>query len=406
MSQLEKNNILVLETANTVAEYCSDQNCGIYQLESVRDLDAAFACLEKNTPIIILIETGKLEFDGLAACKTLSRDAKTQNIPIMLLASDSGLENEIEAYLAGAYDYLEQPIDPAKLLHKLDFFRKHRSLTQQLTVEAKNAADTALSLMVGNNELGQAIRFVERSYAVIDYQSLADAFLSVTDNLGLKCGLYFNSNTGPMFYGSGGVISPIESDLLLRLHDTADRIMDFSNRTIFRYPRISLIVKNMPLDDMEKYGRIKDLMPSMLGAADARVGSLDTEAALVKQTNDVRESYQLVRETLQNLAANFTNNQQKTLNTMQDMLNELDYRLPSMGLEEDQESYLIGRVDAAVSEAATINNNGEELNHAFQSISVLLDHLAKQQDHILEIVLTRQSGEDETTPDDDDIELF
>ena len=72
------------------------------------------------------------------------------------------------------------------------------------------ASETALSAMAGSSELGQAIRFVERSYEAQNYQELAQQFLSVTEGLGLKCCLYFNSYIGELFFSSAGEVSPLE----------------------------------------------------------------------------------------------------------------------------------------------------------------------------------------------------
>jgi len=405
MTETERKNLVIgkgKELKQRLLDAGYDGPSSFYQ---ATDTEEALAFLDSQIPNTIIIQDTE-DMDGIAVCKALTEAHQLTTVPILLFATNNDLEQEIEAYLAGAYAYLTEPVNIELIKNKLYFFNRQTDKTEQLKTEAKSATDTALSLMVGNNELGQAIRFVERSYAVIDYQALANAFLSVTDNLQLKCALFFNTNAGALYFGTDNNISPIESDLLLRLHEAEDRIMDFNNRTVFRYPRISLLVKNMPLDDMERYGRIKDLMPSMLGAADARVGSLDTEAVLIRQTNDVSESYQHVRETLQGLSDDFTDNQKKTMKTMEKMLSELEFKLPSMGLEEDQEKYLISRVDAAVVENATINDNADKLQFAFQSISLLLDHLAQQQENILTIVMTRQTEEDESTPEEDDVELF
>ena len=52
-------------------------------------------------------------------------------------------------------------------------------------------------------------------------------------------------------------------------------IVDLGCRSAFNYPRVSLIVKNMPVDDPDAYGRAKDYLASIAEAADMQVQALD-----------------------------------------------------------------------------------------------------------------------------------
>ena len=48
--------------------------------------------------------------------------------------------------------------------------------------------------------------------------------------------------------------------------DSTTRFIDFGSRTIINYQDISLLVKNMPLENMGRYGRLKDLLPVLMSA--------------------------------------------------------------------------------------------------------------------------------------------
>ena len=192
-----------------------------------------------------------------------------------------------------------------------------------------------------------------------------------------------------------------------RFHQEGERFKDFAKRTIINYPRVQLLIKNMPLEDPVLYGRYKDLFPAMLGAADAKIKSLDIQHALLEQTKNVSFSFDQVRETLTNLSTAFMENQGKTMKVMREMLVDLDSTLPSMGLEEDQEKYLIGRVDSAVDEATGLMDQGENLNAAFHNISTLLDFLSEQQRELTECVMVSSNIADDSLEEDIiDIELF
>lgn len=360
---------------------------------------------EDLKPALIILDLDSELKNRYECCKVLSAQPAFENTPIVFATENDSIEERIKGYEVGAYGYLQFPLDFNYLKNKINTFISHEESKEALSAEVNNATATALSAMVGNNELGQAIRFVERSYLVNDFQELADAFLSVTTNLGLKVVIYVKSADGNYYFGTNNNVKPIEAELLTKMHDEADRFNDINNRTLIFYSHISILVKNMPLDEPEKYGRIKDLLPAMLGAADARVVSLDTEAALIRQSESVTASYNQVRETLNSVSNDFSENQNISMETMSKMLQDLDHHIPGMGLEDDQEEYLLGRVGQAVDDAQEILDNSEKLGHSFDMISMLLTHLSTQQENILKLVQTKKEEHTENASSEE-IEFF
>ena len=344
----------------------------------------------------------------LEACRQLKSDQNTENTPVIFISERDDIDDKILSYEAGAFDFIVKPYTPTEGLTRIRILQKRHARKRELTNEVKQATETALSAMAGNSELGQAIRFVEQSYDAPDYESLAQRFITVPNNLNLNCSLLFETHAGDLFFStSGEPVSPLEKQLMKHFHLEDIRFKDFGRRTIINYPRVQLLLKNMPLDEPELYGRYKDLFPAMLGAADAKVKSLSIQHALLVQTEVISSSFEQVRETLGNLSSAFSNNQHVTMSLMREMLSDLDSKIPSMGLEDDQEKFLLERVDSAVEEAGDLMNQGENLNAAFHHISTLLDFLSEQQQVLTEQVLTYQSGEDEAQEEDIfDIELF
>ena len=215
----------------------------------------------------------------------------------------------------------------------------------------------------------------------------------------------------PLFFAASGSVNPMEKDVMTALHEKGGRIFDFGCRTQINYPRAAVLVRNMPLDDRERYGRIKDLLPLMLEALDARLHALHAERMLLMQSADLTRSLQNAEGLLDDLAVNLSANQERVVASMNRLLRDLDGRLPSMGLEEDQEKYLLGRVDAAVSEALELFDAGSHLKMSFQSIVKLLETLTARQQNMLDEVLAsfeqQISGtESLVTSGVTDVELF
>jgi len=78
-----------------------------------------------------------------------------------------------------------------------------------------------------------------------------------------------------------------------------------------------------------------------------------------------------------------------------------------MGLEDDQESYIVNRVDKTIAEAQVIIDSSANTSHAFKSVSRLLQHLAEKQQSLLDSIT--QKSEESIEPEDDntgEIDLF
>ncbi len=401
----KKLEILLIDAVGSGVNSYFDELSDSFSVVREAQYEAVIEKAKELDPFLIILDIDDKNSNRLKCCQLLSSTPEFKNTPIIIATLNHSIEERILGYEAGAYGYLEFPLDLHHLKNKIAAFIRHDETATQMSSEVKMATETALSAMVGNNELGQAIRFVEKTYAINSFNGIAESFFGVTNTLDLKCVIFIKSAEGDHYFSSENNVLPIESELLQRMHEDADRFVDLNQRTLIFYPRISILIKNMPLDNMEQYGRIKDLLPSMLGAADARVVSLDTAEALTRQTDSVSSTFEQVRDTLAAVSMDFSDNQKKNMETMSKMLSELDYHIPGMGLEEDQEAYLLKRISEAVTDASEIKESNKKLHNSFATISMLLDHLSQQQSEIVELVKSRQEEQADQAPEDD-IEFF
>jgi len=163
----------------------------------------------------------------------------------------------------------------------------------------------------------------------------------------------------------------------------------------------------MPLDDMERYGRIKDLLPVMLSGANTKVNVLMTQGALTEQSGESIQSFHNIRGNLYHLASTILDNRNKSADLMQTLVHGLNSDLLRMGLEEDQEDYLINRIDTAIAEAMTQMDAGAEIRSALSFILNNLKTMMDQQQALLDNFNASQATTSQADPNDlGDIELF
>jgi len=374
--------------------------------------------VKSEVPDLILLDVEMPEMNGFEVCQSI-KDLNSQykDIPVVFLSSLGSMNERLKGLEVGADEYLTKPFEPeilkAKLSKLLEFRQDRDALKQQLD-DANKAAFQALS---GTSEFGTAIRFVEKSHSIGTYDLLASQFFKATDQFGLNCSMMLKSENEIKFFTSSKtnpVVSPLEQELITMLA-AAERFNDFGTRTQINYPHVSLLVKNMPMDDPERYGRYKDLLPFMIEVTNATVRGLNIESQLIEQSHNLGKSFDVVKQTLIQLTDALQENQESVADIMNKMLMELDEEVPRMGLDDDQEGYLISRVDSAVTEANGVLDSGSNLKGSITNVIRLLDHLVEQQNQMVDKAVASKACTDEVIEEegssqdicsDDDIELF
>ena len=168
----------------------------------------------------------------------------------------------------------------------------------------------------------------------------------------------------------------------------------------------------MPLEDMDRYGRYKDLIIPMLTAADDRITIIDAHKALYDQTQSLNKSMDVVKATLSEVTHSIQGNQDMAAKIMQVMMEKLEDRIPTMGMEDDQEKFVLGTVEGCIQEVLTLQEKGSEDMKSFNLVLKAVQHLANKQNKLIKSVFIRDDGVDhkvepgQNDTDDMGVDLF
>jgi ActR/RegA family two-component response regulator len=360
----------------------------------------------ENVPDIILLDVEMPGMNGYEVCEQLRANALTADTPIIFLSSHSSLRERLQGYDAGADDYLVKPFEPESLLARINVLERYREQRRELQAQYELAQKTAHSAISTSSELGMAVQFVERSYNHRSYEELAQGLFDTTDKLGLSCCLLIIDEDGEhRWYSSEGSIKPLEQELI-ELSDRHQRFLDFGARTLVNFENASLLVRNMPLADRERYGRVKDLVPVLLSAVNSKLSAMLVEQGLLRQSKELLESFAQIRTNFYYLAKQLLQSQCESTHLLREMVNELNYDLLRMGLDEDQEQFLIERIDAAINNAADVVDTRHVIHDAFSAVLRSLKQIRGDQEALVEAFNRPQESVGNDMQDDDDIELF
>ena len=88
---------------------------------------------QKERPDIIVLDLMLPTLNGLGVLKGLRRDARTQQIPVILLTARAQTEDRIAGLSAGADDYVTKPFSPKELVLRVQAVLKRMQVTSGST---------------------------------------------------------------------------------------------------------------------------------------------------------------------------------------------------------------------------------------------------------------------------------
>ncbi len=110
-------------------------------MEARYELTFASSLAEVQTPDLydlVLMESQLQGEDGYAICAKLKEKEDTGSIPVIFVSNQSLVADKIQAFNAGAEDYIVKPFDPLELVARIELRLKKRETTAELEPTIQN----------------------------------------------------------------------------------------------------------------------------------------------------------------------------------------------------------------------------------------------------------------------------
>ncbi len=326
--------------------------------------------VEKSVPDIILLDVNMLEMNGYDVCIHLRKQVKTANIPIIFVSALFKPEERLQGYEAGADDYLTKPIDGEKLLERIKFHLDSHLEIVKVQKQAKESMNVALEAMTYSSEIGQLIDFVKQSQLVKSLEEMGQKVCEAAEEFGLSACAYVVGAKQPFARCDP---ESLEAKVLSKARLSSERIINIGIRTIVKSDQIALLIKNMPVDDESRYGRIKDHLAVLVSICDGRLMALLAQNELANQRNSVLGRVITVTEDkLKNFNEKIIEHDDNVRLIMNNMITELEAKLFSLGLDEDQEAALMALAYRATEQLDQSRESTKELE---KELGIVLEGL-------------------------------
>ena len=112
--------ILIVEDSPTERHYLSEMLTRMgYQCIAAASGDEGINLCKSESPDLILMDVVMPGVNGFQATRSLTRDAATKHIPVIICSSKRQETDRIWGMRQGATDYLLKPIDAAALVARI-----------------------------------------------------------------------------------------------------------------------------------------------------------------------------------------------------------------------------------------------------------------------------------------------
>lgn len=345
----------------------------------IETFDSAKKCLlrlEASLPDLILLDVTMPEMDGYALCRHLKDDWNTQDIPVIFVSASDDIETRLQCYDAGGDDFVLKPVDTEELRRKIKVCGRILAEKQMLREQAGYAQRTAMSAMTSMSELGVVLQFLSKSFACTTQAELAQAVIDAMLQFDLQAAVLLGGEGGILSVSHNGHNVPLELSILKHVRHS-DRIFQFKSRCVFNYESITLMVNNMPLEDAERCGRIRDNGALLAEGAAARLRAIEQEQRGARQRAGIESALPRIHSTLDAVQTNYRRNCLELTQVMIEFQENLLKSYVHLGLSESQEEHLTAMADTYMQRMVGTQDESLQIVGRLEALATSLQSFVK-----------------------------
>jgi len=320
-------------------------------------------CLEKlktYKPDILLLDVSMPGMDGYQVCETIKSNASLADITVIFVSARGTPEERLSGFKAGGEDYIVKPYKEEELLLKIAKTIDYHDKLTILNNELDDAQSVAFEAMTTSSEMGFVAQYLEQLFELDNADAIMQATINFAKIFDLAICQRVKLCDEYLFSSHQTCISPLEKEVI-ELLENSGRIYKFDNRIQFNFSHINVLVKNMPIKDINRYGRLTDIIPIALSGANNALKTL-----FYKQTAQDKQKVESLVANIHTMTHDVVNNidtVKAQVNTALELLHDtLEKNIPFMGLEDDQEALITNTTDNVISSVNKTLTSLENIN--------------------------------------------
>lgn len=356
-------------------------------------------CLERLAegvvPGLCLVDVGLPGMNGYSLCRRFREMSGLAHLPVLFISNYDKLDDVLAGYDAGGDDYIVKPFDLAILQRKVESLLRI-GVKHQNVIEKVRSSDELAALALANlDEYAVLIRFL-RSLNDCDHpRSLTRLLFSLLGGYGLDAAIQIRLPGLEWTIGPEGENRPLEMAIMSHVRHM-DRIFEFKMRAAYNYESITILVNNMPVENPELCGRIRDNVLIAAECANAKLLGIQASAENAHAKTTAAELLGALREEIGGFEAKYRAARDRGDLLTQEMLDQLAQACASLGLSDEQEY----RIDSIIRQKTEVliaaYDFSAETRAALEVLVIRLGNLQQPQDQgsLLDMTPTEEDSVD------------
>ena len=315
-----------------------------FDVETASSGEEALTICREREPDLIMLDVNMPGLDGYKTCCKLR---EFTDIPIVFVTASDALDEHIKAFDAGGDDVIIKPVIKEILLRKTSLAIRRGHQTQSIQVEKDSFQNMAMNFLSVSGESGLLQQFIQSSLNCGDIRELGAKLIESIGNFSLDCSVLIREEDAPFILTSHGEPSEVEKTVLKQSVGMG-RIFQFKRTLVVNYEHVSVIVNNMPMDESDKSGRVRDNIATLAEMTNSLCGIV-----LMRRTSHtLAEQFQIAMSTgyatVESLRETSQRAQVDTRILLQELVDNIENSYTWLGTSQSQEKTISATMYAAV----------------------------------------------------------
>jgi len=254
--------------------------------------------------------------------------------------------------------------------------QQHLERQRGLADQAQFAQMTAFTAMSSMGELGVVLQFMHASFGCQSREQLAAALFAALGQYGLHGLVELRNNNRQNSASSQGECTPLEESILAHARGM-DRIFQFSDRMVINYPCVTLVSSNLPMDDPDRVGRLRDHLAVLAEGADARMIALANEEERMAQAANIVEAVGDLTIALGNIETQQGAHRLRALTMLDGFVFDMERSFVHLGLTSGQEETLSDMARKTAENIGGLLGEGKDVGDRLRSVIFRLQKMVE-----------------------------
>ena len=182
--------------------------------------------------------------------------------------------------------------------------------------------------------------FSRRAMACVDLPQLGRTLLDTVQGFGVSGAVALASGGERLALSQEGEVSEMERGVLQLIADCG-RVVSMGKRAAFNFDGVTLLVRDVPVDDEERAGRLRDHFAVLGELMSERLKILALQQRAARQESQLRSLLQTIRDGIHGLDAQRREDRMAASTFLETSLGRVERDLVHLGLTESQEEQLV-----------------------------------------------------------------